>query len=406
MCANVQITEHKMGSIEELDFEMVERKGKGHPDTICDLAVENLSRKLSKFYIDKYGVILHHNVDKCALAGGSSVPVLGGGQILEPIYIGIIGRATTEILVQSEIQRVPIGILVRQAVNETMKACVRNINMEEHVSIDSLVHAGSTDLVGLFDHGADTAPIPLANDTSFGVSYAPFSQVENVTMKVENHLNSDKILAKHPAIGEDIKVMGLRQRDKIHLTVATAMVSSACDDIDAYMQAKADIKNEILDLAVKLTDYEVACDINTADVPEKELVYITITGTSAECGDDGQVGRGNRVNGLITPMRPMSLEASAGKNPVSHVGKIYNVLAGQIATHITDKTDADEAYVRILSQIGVSIAEPLICHVQVLPAKGKAFNTVKSDAEAIAQEDLRTITKLTDDFLHGRVTIC
>ena len=387
--------------------EMVERKGKGHPDTICDLAVENLSRKLSQYYLNKYGVILHHNVDKCALAGGRSEPVLGGGEILEPIYIGIIGRATSEILVQSEIQRVPIGILVREAVLDTMKKCVRNIDTEKHLSIDSLVHAGSQDLVGLFDHGKDSMPIPLANDTSFGVSYAPFSQIENIVMKVENHLNSDKILKKIPAIGEDIKVMGLRQQNKIHLTVATAMVSSACEDISAYMAAKEEIKNEVLDLAVKLTDYEVNCDVNQADIPEKEIVYITITGTSAECGDDGQVGRGNRVNGLITPMRPMSLEASAGKNPVSHVGKIYNVLAGQIATHITDKLDgAAEAYVRILSQIGKPITEPLLCHVAVLPQKGIAFNTIQSDAESIAQEDLAHITKLTEDFLHGRVTIC
>ncbi|NHI94622.1 MAG: methionine adenosyltransferase [Candidatus Lokiarchaeota archaeon] len=405
--ANVQIREYKMGSIEDLQIEMVERKGKGHPDTICDLAVENLSRKLSQFYMDKYGVILHHNVDKCALAGGRSEPVLGGGDIIEPIYIGIIGRATSEILIQSEIQRVPIGILTRKAVTETLKYCVRNIKPDEHVQIASLVHAGSQDLVGLFDHGQDEMPIPLANDTSFGVSYAPFSSLENVVMKVENHLNSDNILKKIPAIGEDIKVMGLRQRDKIHLTVATAMVSSACEDISAYIAAKEEIKNEVLDLAVKLTDYEVSTDINKADIPEKEIVYITITGTSAECGDDGQVGRGNRVNGLITPMRPMSLEASAGKNPVSHVGKIYNVLAGQIAAKISNKVPgAEEVYVRILSQIGEPITEPLICDVEVLPEKGTAFNTIQSDAQAIAAEELKNITKLTEDFLHGRVTIC
>ena len=405
--ANVKVREYKMGSIEDLEIEMVERKGKGHPDTICDLAVENLSRKLSAFYLQKYGVILHHNVDKCALAGGRSEPVLGGGEIIDPMYIGIIGRATSEILVQSEIQRVPIGILTRQAVKETLKYCVRNIIPEEHVQIDSLVHAGSQDLVGLFDHGKDEMPIPLANDTSFGVSYAPFSSLENIVMKVENHLNSDKILKKIPAIGEDIKVMGLRQQDKIHLTVATAMVSTACEDIDAYMAAKEEIKNEVLDLAVKLTNYEVSADINKADIPEKEIVYITITGTSAECGDDGQVGRGNRVNGLITPMRPMSLEASAGKNPVSHVGKIYNVLAGVIAQSISDKvTGADEVYVRILSQIGKPITEPLICDVEVLPAKGSSFSSVQSDALSIAQEKLANITKLTDDFLHGRVTIC
>ncbi len=58
--------------------------------------------------------------------------------------------------------------------------------------------------------------------------------------------------------------------------------------------------------------------------------------TSVEMGDDGATGRGNRGNCLITPMRPMSIEAIAGKNPVNHVGKIYNVIAQQVAEETGD----------------------------------------------------------------------
>src|SRR5690606_40191772 len=76
---------------------------------------------------------------------------------------------------------------------------------------------------------------------------------------------------------------------------------------------------------------DCAVEVNMADGETPESVYLTVTGTSAESGDYGQVGRGNRANGLITPHRPMSLEAVAGKNPVTHVGKLYNLLASRIA---------------------------------------------------------------------------
>jgi S-adenosylmethionine synthetase len=62
--------------------------------------------------------------------------------------------------------------------------------------------------------------------------------------------------------------------------------------------------------------------------------YLSLLGTSAEDADSGQVGRGNRVNGLIAMNRPMGTEATTGKNPVSHVGKIYSVLAHRLARQI------------------------------------------------------------------------
>jgi len=84
-------------------------------------------------------------------------------------------------------------------------------------------------------------------------------------------------------------------------------------------------------------------------------LYLTATGTSAEQGDDGQVGRGNRVNGLITPYRPMTLEAAAGKNPVSHVGKTYNIAARQICDKIVDDLNVENVDCYLVSKM---IAKP------------------------------------------------
>ncbi|MHA1299615.1 MAG: methionine adenosyltransferase [Candidatus Helarchaeota archaeon] len=406
---NIEVIKYNFTPIEKQGIEIVERKGKGHPDTICDEAVENLSRKLSQYYLDHYGIILHHNVDKCSLAGGRSEPVFAkedknGGEIITPIYICIIGRATADILKEGKLDRIPIDVLTREAVLETVKESVRNLNTDLHLQIDSKIFSGSGDLVTLFGH---KDKIPLANDTSFGVGFAPFSETENLVFKVEKFLNAAKTHQRIPAIGEDIKVMGLRNGDKINLTCAIAMVAKECDDVDAYMNIKDEIRNEILDLAVKSTKYEVACVVNQADIPEKGSVYITVTGTSAESGDDGQVGRGNRVNGLITPCRPMSLEATAGKNPVNHVGKLYNVLANKIADKIVCNVNGvSEAYLRILSQIGSPISEPLMAYASLLTEEGTAWNVAKDEAQTIIDEELKNITDLTEMFLKRKLTVC
>ena len=47
--------------------EIVERKGIGHPDTMCDALAEELSQALCKYYLEKSGLVLHHNVDKALL---------------------------------------------------------------------------------------------------------------------------------------------------------------------------------------------------------------------------------------------------------------------------------------------------------------------------------------------------
>src|SRR4030065_974903 len=112
----------------------------------------------------------------------------------------------------------------------------------------------------------------------------------------------------------------------------------------------------------KLTALEVAITINAADNYEKNIYYLTVTGTSAECGDDGQVGRGNRANGLITPYRPMTLEATAGKNPITHTGELYTLGAKEISREITNVPDISGADCYLVSQIGKPITETQTVH--------------------------------------------
>ncbi len=404
---NIRVELVSWTPIEEQMVELVERKGTGHPDYIADAASETSSVALSKYYLEHYGYILHHNLDKVLLVGGQARPVFGGGEILHPIYIIVAGRATEYVILENgDIERIPVGTLIINAVKSWIKKSFRFLDPDRHVIVDYMVRSGSSDLVGVYELGK-SGKKPLANDTSFGVSFAPLSTLEKLVLKTERYLNSREFKEKLPEVGEDIKVMGLRTGRKITLTIAAAMISSLIPDMDHYLSVKEEILNKVSDLAAKIApDYEVEVQVNTADKPDKGIAYITVTGTSAEHGDDGMTGRGNRANGLITPLRPMSLEATAGKNPVSHVGKLYNVLAMRIANRIAKEVPkVREVYVEILSRIGHPIDLPQVAVAKILPEDEVSFNSMKYDAESIINEELERITDLTKLIVNGEVML-
>ncbi len=377
MARNIEVEPLRTVHIEDQDVEMVERKGLGHPDSIADGVSESVSRALSRLYLDEFGRILHHNTDETQVVGGASNPQFGGGKVTSPIYILLVGRATTEV----NGEKLPYRETAIEAARKYVSSVCAHIDPEKHLEFDCRIGQGSVDLRGVFDQKA-----VLANDTSFGVGFAPLSDLERLVLESEHFLTL-KLKKKLPALGEDVKVMGYRQGNKIHLTVAAAIVDSEVQDAAEYHRVCEEIGEKLADQAAKLTQREVSIDVNTADDPELGRYYLTVTGCSMEAGDDGSVGRGNRANGLITPCRPMSLEASAGKNPVNHVGKIYNLLGNLIANDIVRETGGNvkEVHVRILSQIGKPVDQPQVASLQILPADGVKLAQVKGKAEAVAQ---------------------
>ncbi|MEZ0319781.1 MAG: methionine adenosyltransferase [Pyrobaculum sp.] len=384
--------------------EIVERKGQGHPDYVADGISEWVSRYLSKYYLDTFGVILHHNVDKTLVVGGQAAPRFGGGELLQPIYILVSGRATYEVRTKDGVVRVPIGPIVVKAARDWLREHFRFLDPDVHTVIDYRIGQGSADLVGIYDLGVKT--VPLANDTSVGVGYAPLTPLEELVYKTERLLNSRDFKSKFPEVGEDVKVMGVRVGKDVKLTVASAMISRLVKDKSHYLSVKEEVKRAVEDLAAKVApEHNVEVVINAADKPEHGIFYLTVTGTSAEHGDDGMTGRGNRANGLITPMRSMSLEAAAGKNPVSHVGKIYNVVAQKIADRIYKEVrDIVEVYVEIVSQIGKPINEPKILNIEIISNK-QIGGEVRNEAEGIAREELDKITQVTELILRGEASL-
>ena len=397
MDRNIQVEPLRTVHIEEQGIELVERKGLGHPDSIADGVSESVSRALCRLYLDEFGRILHHNTDETQVVGGGSEPKFGGGRVTSPIYILLVGRATTEV----NGEKLPYRDVAVEAARKYVQSVCAHLDIDKHVEFDCKIGQGSVDLRGVFEQKA-----VLSNDTSFGVGFAPLSDTERLVLESERFLTL-KLKKKLHALGEDVKVMGYRQGEAIHLTVAAALIDSELKDAREYASACQEIHDQLAEQAAKLTRRKVTIDVNTADDPELGRYYLTVTGLSMEAGDDGSVGRGNRANGLITPCRPMSLEASAGKNPVNHVGKIYNLLGNLIANDIVKEAGGNvrEVHVRILSQIGKPTDQPQVASIQILPATGVKLAKVKPNAETVAEKWFDDIDSIPRLLLTGKLSV-
>ena len=375
------------------EVEVVERKGLGHPDTICDALSEEISRSLCRYYLERFGRILHHNVDKVLLVGGSSEPHFGGGTIIRPIEIYVAGRATMEWYGSV----IPVAALAEDACLSWIRAHLRE-DVNRHVHVTPLIRPGSGDLRALFARGTQSV---LANDTSCGAGFAPLSNLERLVLQVEKALNDPATKVRHPGIGEDVKVMAVRRGDYVTMTIACAMVDRFVRDASEYSEHKTAVQRIALDAARNVGSFDLAVLVNTADDESSDVRYLTVTGTSAEGGDDGETGRGNRCSGLITPHRAMTMEAAAGKNPVTHVGKLYQLMSIDLSRRIVGEiADVNAAECLLVSQIGRPVCDPLLADVVVDdPDIGVV---TRGHIEQLVADVLGHADQLTDDLVHGR----
>lgn len=380
--------------VRDQEVEFVERKGQGHPDYLIDACCEAVSLELSKSYLDVFGEVLHHNVDKGLLVGGQAEWRFGGGDVVTPISITVAGRASSGLVDRED--TIDIERVGERSVRDTLDELVRHLDPAEHVDIEFKVREGSEDLKRLIERNG-----PLANDTSFGVGYYPMTTTEEITYELERFLNSPDFKEEHPETGEDVKVMSLRKDDDLYVTLSLPVVDKYVAEKNSYLQVVEEAREEALDYVASLDpEGQVAMSVNSADDLDEEKIYMTVTGTSAEAGDDGNTGRGNRANGLITPNRQMSLEAVAGKNPVNHVGKIYNVLAFRMSRRIYQEvSEVEEAYVRLLSRIGNPLDAPEMASVQLV---GGSLDYYEEAIEGIIEEELGRIPDLTESILERR----
>ncbi|WP_227373828.1 methionine adenosyltransferase [Haladaptatus halobius] len=395
---NIQVEPIDRRAVEDQDIEIVERKGIGHPDSICDGIAESVSSALSQAYLDRVGKVLHYNTDETQLVAGSANPRFGGGELVEPIYILLVGRATKEY----KGTKIPTDTIALEAAREYLNEHIPELDVGTDVILDVKLGEGSGDLQGVFSE--DGGRVPMANDTSFGVGHAPLSETERIVLNAERRLNGE-FATDHPALGPDVKIMGKRERDTIDVTVAAAMIDQYIADREEYDAMVENVRGYVRAVAEEYTDRDVNVYVNTADGDNDDEIYLTTTGTSAEMGDDGSVGRGNRANGLITPNRSMSMEATSGKNPVNHIGKIYNLLSTSIAETVVAEVDGiRDMRVRLLSQIGRPIDEPHVADAQVVVEDGVSLADIEDDIIALVDEELANVATITERAIQGDVT--
>jgi len=391
----------------DTQVEMVERKGIGHPDSICDAIMDRVSVELSKEYLSQFGRILHHNIDKAFLVAGDAQVKFGGGTILEPMKL-IFGDRATYSLNGRELP-------IREIAIRTAKNWIReNLRFVEpggpdagdgpHVTYQVEIKPGSAELVDIFSR--DTT---VANDTSAAVGYWPMTETERLVRETEQYINSRTFKEAFPETGEDVKVMGVRMGRELRLTAAVAFVDRFIEGEAQYFRRKQALYDAVMGfLTPRTTMAQVAFDLNTLDEAGRGLggVYLSVLGTSAESGDSGQIGRGNKVNGVIAINRPMGTEAAAGKNPVSHVGKIYSIFTHLVAQKVYEEVPGlREVYVWMVSEIGKPIDQPVTA-VQIILEKGARKPVVTRQVREVLDRELAGIHVFCRDLAEGKYTVC
>ena len=402
----IAIEKNTAKNIEKQAIEIVERKGLGHPDYLADSIAEKFSVNLSKYYIEHFGRILHHNVDKLEVIGGETQSAFNGGKIIKPITILFSGRATG--VVNNE--KVPLKELAEKSAKDWIKQNIRFLDPEQLRYLFETDN-GSINLTDAFKRNGK----PGSNDTSFAVGYFPYSVLESLVLKTENYLNSTEFKSKFQFSGEDIKIMGVRLKNKIKITIAMAMVDRFISSEEDYFKKKNEVTEAALSYIKQLNERleneniinqkrKIELAVNGMDKKGRGIngCYLTVTGLSAESGDDGAVGRGNRVNGLITPNRTMTLEAAAGKNPVNHIGKIYSIFSFDIAKKIYDRFGL-KSQIKMVGRIGNDLSKPLAFS---LILEEKIDKDKKKEIVNFINEELSGINEITNKIVEEKFSVC
>jgi S-adenosylmethionine synthetase len=381
-------------------FEIVERKGIGHPDTICDLIMNQISIELSKMYLKETGTIQHHNMDKSLLVAGQSENKFGGGKITKPMKLVIGDRATFEV----KGQKLPVEDVAILTAKKWFDNNLRFVK-EEHVEYQLEVGTSSHELRSIFENPKSF----VANDTSALVGYAPFTKTESSVLETEEYINSQNFKKEFPESGEDVKVMGFRNDNTLDLTIAMAFVDSHVDSENHYFKRKQDMLQSISEFHRKRGDFdEVKITMNNLDTKNKgiEGLYLTVLGTSADNADSGEVGRGNMANRVISITRPAGSEATAGKNPVSHIGKIYNALSFKLAEEIQKAVpDLEEVLVWMYNVIGKPVNEPKAIIIQPISDKELDVAKFESAIKEIVEQNLNKMDEFCMQLASGKIEI-
>jgi len=381
--------------------ELVERKGLGHPDSVCDALVEAASLALNRLYLERRGTLLHYNLDKALLAAGECRKGFGWGELTRPMELIVGDRATFTV----DGTALPVEEIVRDAVDVWVATHLPHVRAGRDLVTRFVLAPGSEELTRIFREGEQAVE---SNDTSGASGWAPLSPTEQFVLAVEGFLNGPAFKGSFPGTGQDVKVFVRRRDARVEVTVAMPMLCLATASERAYFQSEEEIVATLADRFRHTPFEEIAWSLNALDRPSRgvEGAYLSLTGTSAEDADSGQVGRGNRVNGLIALGRPSASEAAPGKNPVAHVGKIYSVLSHRPAELIHARCpELEEVYVHLAARIGDPVNRPWT-GVQVVLRRGMGLGDVERAIAETVEAELARLPALRAELIRGEHAVC
>lgn len=415
--SNLEIYSSGAPTIDKTVFEIVERKGVGHPDTLCDTIAEKISQAYSQYCLNHYGIILRHMVDKIALSGGSSKVMFGSGEMKKPIKLYLNCRFTRTF----QQEEIPYLKIVKDVVYKHFSEILPLLDLDNWLVIVDNTHSapgpgvvyesdGSTNNERQFFFEVPNEGFASyhdnslrSNDTSTAVAYSPLSATEKIAILIETTLNSQEMKEHHPYVGSDIKVMIKRKRNDMDITVCIPFVAAYTPSKEFYFEKIDFLKNFVSTLVkTSFSQFNVTVSVNTRDNSNNSDYYLTLTGSAIESGDEGVVGRGNRYNGIIPFTRHMSMEACCGKNPVYHVGKLYTAICSLISEQIFNQTGL-ETYVYLTSQMGRNLSDPWLACVEICGKE--ATPNERKIIEEIVNRNLDSASETTQKIVNGELNL-
>ncbi|MFD8210703.1 methionine adenosyltransferase [Streptomyces sp. NPDC059695] len=393
-----------------MDVELVERKGAGHPDTIADAVANEFSRRYVQYTLKHFGGTPRHSVDKLVLAGGTSRLAFGRGHGVTPIVCDVVGKITPSF----GSAEIPVRDIAAESLDAVFARSFCSSALE--LLPPPVLRISANDGIGAEHHDRYYAPRAIddldtvdlrceANDTAVVFGHHGPTQLEYLVWQAENHLTGPAMQVRF-GTGTDAKVLASRVGNRVSVHVAMPFVASLVPSERVYRDSLAAIGAELHQLLQKTApDLDIAAPVlNTKDRPGHG--YLTLAGSSLDKGDQGAVGRGNNYSGVISMLRPQSMESHAGKNPFRSAGRIYPEICRAVSRDFALAHGVDIT-IGLQSANGRPLEEPsavfgLLPDGSLVPQRELGVDTLNREQVVRARKTVLDPEQLHRD-VHGRV---
>lgn len=393
---------------DSFSFEVVERKFRGHPDSLADMVAQTFAQKYileawNKFPEFERKYFPNFSADKVTLAGASSSIENNKITIKSPVSALLIGKIT------QNVGDIDMGVdaLFKASIEDVLSTCLHTNDYKEHVVRQMYaVNLAGVDRGNHYYNPKTTADLitalqkeTFATSTVYVVAYAPLSITEKLSIFLDNYTNSLEFIYSFPAIGSDIKALIRRNSSEFNISLCLPVRPEITDTISGYndvIKTVTEALESVIHNFLKKNGYndlKIHMHVNTKDTETKK--YFAVWGTALSKGDIGAVGRGNRQQGFISGIRPSTNEAISGKNPYHFSGVIYQIVADNIANEIYQKTGLKNI-VYITANNGDPLDKPNL--IDVLLESND--NTSKIIIDEIINNALANLDALRSDYIH------